>query len=376
MNLLGTIGALVVMLMMLPMLTDLIDTGLVDMQKRQAADHLSQVNKAAASYMRKHHERLKGQCSATGGPDIGIADLITEEFLPAGFREFNVWGQGYRVYLRQPKATEIQAVTLTTGGRDNEKAKFATAVIPSTAMLMGGAGGFVPSGDIPSQPADSLHGASGGWAFALASMGIPSPGAGHLGALASIDPSALGHDFLYRMAVPGHPELNQMQTELDMTDHAIRNISELQFTEREISSETCTTPEEQGRVFLDRVQGLYLCRNNSLEIVGDSGNSAQVKEVTLASSGDIVTKPSCAPGTNTVPMIFVAPAIAEIGPDAPPLSAFQVWATSLNDTQWQVQLRLLSADKTFSPDGSGWVYPEADYGRIMAVSLCAKGVTP
>ena len=177
-------------------------------------------------------------------------------------------------------------------------------MVPGAAALIGGAGGHIPSGVLPGQTENMLQGAGNGWVLNLGTVGIASPGAGHLGAVSTYDSSALGQDFLYRVAVPGQPELNAMQTELDMTDHAIRNVSDLQFEPREITSESCSSTDEQGRIFLDSLQGLYLCRNNSLEIIGDSGNTALMKNATVAKNGDRITKPSCAPGTGLTPTIF------------------------------------------------------------------------
>lgn len=376
MKIIEIIGALLVMFIVLPALFNMWEKGYGEMQKRQAADHLMRVSKASASYVRKHQATLLTSATANSGPTVSIATLITESLLPAGFRNANVWGQGYTVYIRQPQAKELQAIVLTSGGRGVEQKIFASATVPSAAMMAGGAAGFVPTGNLPGQAAGTLQGAGGGWVVNLGTLGIPSPGEGHLGALATFDSSALGQDFLYRVAVPGHEELNAMQTELDMTDHAIRGVKEIQFTEREITSESCTTPEDQGKLFLDRIQGLYLCRNNSLEIVADTGNATLFKTAQLAKNGDKITKPVCPTSTGTVPQIFTTPVIAEVGPDAPPISSFQAWATSLNDTEWQIHLRLLTADKTLSPDGSGWVYPQADYGRIMTLTTCTKAVTP
>ncbi|WP_304680289.1 shufflon system plasmid conjugative transfer pilus tip adhesin PilV, partial [uncultured Desulfovibrio sp.] len=307
------------------------------------------------------------------GPTVGIRELVDEGFLPDGFQPRNPWLQEYQIHVRQPQAGTLQAIVLTTGGRDNETDKFRNVTVPGAAALVGGAGGFVPSGVLPGQTENMLQGAGNGWSLDLGSVGIPSPGSGHLGAVSSYDSSALGQDFLYRVAVPGQPELNAMQTELDMTDHAIRHVSELQFEAREITDESCTSVEEQGRVFLDSIQGLYLCRNNSLEIIGDSGNSAPLKSVTVAKNGDRIAKPVCAPGTGTAPAIFTAPSIAEAGPEAPPLTSFQTWATSLSDTEWQVHMRVQTGNKRLDgADSEGWVYPAEDYGRIMVLSMCVK----
>lgn len=378
MKLIEVIGALLIAAIIMPMLANLMKTGFVETQKRQAADHLALVNRASASYVRKHHNDLASQSSASSGPVITVTQLVNDGLLPDGFRDSNVWGQDYNIYIRKDASSgHLRAIVLTTGGRGHEEGtSFATATIPSAAALLGGSGGFVPTGDIPGQTAGTLQGTGGGWVLSLAALGIPSPGAGHLGALTNFDASALGQDYLYRVAVPGHDELNAMQTELDMTDHAIRNISELQFVEREITDESCTASEDQGRIFLDKLQGLYLCRNNSLEVIGDSGNSSLLKKTTVAKSGDHIEKPTCATGTNTVPAIFTTPSIFEAGPEAPPLTAVQTWAVSLSDTEWQVFARVQTPDKSLSLDNTGWVYPEENYGRILVMTTCAKETAP
>lgn len=372
MTILNSIGALLITILMIPGMLSLWEQGNTATQQRLAADHLRHVTQAAGGYVARHQDVLLSQTSATSGPGVTIETLINEGFLYEGFSRRNIWGQDYQVHVRQPEAGQLQGVVLTTGGRGADAgSKFANVVIPYTAALLGGAGGYVPTGDLPGQSAETLHGAGGGWAVSFASLGIASPGAGHLGALSTYDASALGQDFLYRVAVPGNPELNAMQTSLDMTDHAITGVGEVQFTEREISTEACTADEDQGRVFLDRVHGLYICRNHSLEIISDSGNSALFKSAAVAVNGQRIPKPVCAPSTGTIPAIYTAPSIAEAGPQAPPLTSLQTWATSISDTEWQVHLRVQTPDKKLG-DADGWIYPTDSYGRIMVFTICAK----
>lgn len=373
MHLLGTIGAIIVLIIMMPGFLGWWESGHTATQQRIVANHMAAVTRAARQYVNRHQDTLLTQASASAGPSVTIAELINEGFLSEGFQPRNAWLQEYQIHVRQPQTGTLQAIVLTTGGRNNETDKFRNVTVPGAAALVGGAGGYVPSGVLPGQTENMLQGAGNGWILDLGSVGIASPGSGHLGAVSSYDSSALGQDFLYRVAVPGQPELNAMQTELDMTDHAIRNVSELQFEEREITDQSCAAPEDQGQLFLDRVQGLYLCRDNSLEIIGDSGNSALLKNATLAKNGDRIAKPSCAPSTGTAPAIFTSPSIAEAGPDAPPLTSFQTWATSLSDTEWQVHMRIQTPTKTLDgSDNDGWVYPADDYGRIMVLAMCIK----
>lgn len=380
MKMIEIIGGLLIMVILIPVLGNLMAQGFALTQQRQAADHLGVVSRAASGYVRKHQTDLLTQATASSGPSVTVATMVSEGLLPTGFRDHNVWGQSYLVYVRKDATSgDLRAVVLTTGGRGHTSgSNFGTSIVPGAAALLGGSAGFVPSGDIPGQSAGSLQGSGGGWNLPLASLGISSPGAGHLGVLTNFDSSALGQDYLYRVAVPGHDELNAMETTLDMSNHGVKNVAQLQFVEREITSEGCSTTDEQGQIFLDKTRGLYICRNNSLEIIGDSGNSTLVRNILLAKDGDVIEKPTCAPHTNTVATIFTSPSIAEVGPEAPPLSSFQTWATSTDDTHWQVHMRLLTPKKSLSEDGSGWVYPAADFHRISVLTSCSKttSVTP
>lgn len=334
MHILGSIGAIIIGLLTVPQLINWWEAGNTATQQRLVANHMLMVSQAASSYMNRHQDVFLSQASENAGPTVSIDDLISEGFLPEGFQRRNGWLQEYQIHVRQPQSGSLQSIVLTTGGRAHESDKFINATVPGAAALVGGAGGFVPSGQLPGQSDATLMGAGRGWQLDLASVGIPSPGPGHLGAVSTYDPSGLGQDFLYRVSVPGQPELNAMQTDLDMTDHAIKGVSDLQFEERQITGESCSSPEDQGRMFLDPQQGLYLCRNYSLEIIGDSGNSQALKNAVVAKSGERVTKPVCAPGTGTKPAIYTAPSLAEAGPNAPPLTSIQTWATSLSDTEW------------------------------------------
>ncbi|MBF0482504.1 MAG: shufflon system plasmid conjugative transfer pilus tip adhesin PilV [Desulfovibrionaceae bacterium] len=370
MNILDVIGGTLVTLILLPVLISLWVFGSNEVEKRQAANQLAAVNQATASYVRTNYSTLLTQTTASTGPAIDIGPLVAGNFLQAGFQGKNVWGQTYQIYFRQPAATTIQAIVLTTGGRGSAATdtKFNNSLVPSASAMVGGQGGFIPTGTISGQAAGTLRGAFGGWTTDLASVGIPSPGVGHLGALSNFDSSSLGQDFLYRVAVPGHPEVNAMQTSLDMTNNNVLDLHDLQFTPRTMTTEDCADPAMNGHVFLDPNFGLYICRNGSKEVVSDTGNSTPLSAMTLAKDGDVITKPICPPGTNTTAQIFVTPAIASAGANAPPINAFQAYATNTDSTTWTVHLRLLT-----TYDNLGWVNPGANYGKIIVCTTCAKG---
>lgn len=342
--------------------------GYIAEQQSHAADQLRQVNDAANAYIKRHFEALLSSATPSSGPQITIDQLVNDGLLPDGFRNSNIWGQSYEIYVRKPYENTLNSITITRGGREHKEGdSFATLTVPGAALRLGGAGGFVPTGTLPGQDEGTLHGTAGGFILNLAALGIVSPGPGHLGAYSAFDEYDLGTDYLYRGEVPGHPEYNQMQTELDMTGHGIENVGSVQYVSRTVTDGESCSDEDEGKMFLDELQGMYLCRNGQLVLMADTGNSTQFKMSTVANNGDRIDKPSCAPGTGTVPQIYVAPAIASSGAKSPPMAALQAWATSVSSTQWQVHLRVLN-----TTNENSWVYPDANYGRVMVFTTCAK----
>ena len=365
------LGALLVFLLLLPAVNALWNLGITEVKKRAVADHLSRVVTAAQVYSRVNYDSLLTTTTASAGPAITVEDLRDANLVPQGFGDHNAWGQSYAITFRQPVAGELQSLVLTTGGRGHSASDpaFANAVVPSTAALAGGFAGYIPTGTVPGQSTGTLRGSFGGFVMDLSALGINNPGPGHLGAIINLTAQDMAQDFLYRVKVPGHPELNAMTTELDMTDHAITGVKELQFEQHDLTDRAgfCATPADEGRVFLDRATGLYLCRNGQVEAVADSGNSTLFSQSLLAVDGGTIKKPVCPQGTNTHPEIFVAPSIMAAGAKSPPMVAMQAWASSLNDEEWQVHLRLLTSNTTLD-----WIHPGPDYGRIMVFTTCAK----
>lgn len=360
--------ALTVIGVLMPIVYQHWQIGYIAEQQSHAADQLRQVNDASDAYIKRHFDTLLSSTTPSSGPQITIDQLVNDGLLPEGFRNSNIWGQSYEIYVRKPHENTLNSITITRGGREHKEGdSFATLTVPGAALRLGGAGGFVPTGALPGQQDGTLHGAAGGFILDLAALGITSPGPGHLGAYSAFDEYDLGTDYLYRGEVPGHPEYNQMQTELDMTGHGIENVGSVQYVSRTVTDgESCST-EDEGKMFLDELQGMYLCRNGMLVLMADTGNSTQFKMSTVANNGDRIDKPSCAPGTGTVPQIYVAPAIASSGAKSPPMAALQAWATSVSSTQWQVHLRVLN-----TTNENSWVYPDANYGRVMVFTTCAK----
>ena len=356
---------LIILFVLLPTIINQINEGLLYIRKRGASNHLNTVNIAVGEYIKLHHTKLLETTTNTKGVTITIQDLKKDELLPEGFSEENTFKQKYKTYIRQPKKNELQGITLTESNGKNYDKKFVNSIIPSIASLLGGAGGFVPSGDLPNETSNMIVGSYSSWKIELQKFGIPSPGPGHLAALATFGSSALGLDFLYRVAVPGEPELNAMQTNLDMTDHDINNLRSIQLTSHTFDEFVCTDTKNENRLFYDEKEGMYICRQNQAVTINDTGNSIMIKNTTIASNGEFIEKPICPAGTNTKPYIFTSPSIVSSGKEAVHLASFQTWATDVDDTKWQVHLRVLNKREE-------WIYPDPNYNKITVITLCGS----
>ena len=95
----------------------------------------------------------------------------------------------------------------------------------------------------------------------------------------------------------------------------------------------------------DRTKGVY--------------NDQAVHTVSIQSSGDIVSKPTCYSGHS--PQIYVAPAAYSMNGTASPIGGVQTWAVD-EGSAWQVNLLIYV--------GSGAYTPSSEYGKILVMTNC------
>lgn len=136
----------------------------------------------------------------------------------------NILGQTWQVYVRQPESGALQVLVEGVGGKT-----LSPKDLVKVAGLTGDLGGFVPYdgmlGNLSSNVAQGTN-----WALPFTEVpGLPSPGAGRLLGNALIgsatNTTIQTNDFLYRDAVPGHPELNKMDVALDMGGNNVNNAA-------------------------------------------------------------------------------------------------------------------------------------------------------
>lgn len=358
---------------------------------------LEQAFKAGQAYCRIRYTTLLQDAKAKEGPEITIEDLKKEGVLEDGFYEDNAWMQKYALYVRKKTLASGEEVLLlfciTQGGRGSEydagNSVFIHREAPSAARFAGEYAGYIAGTDnAAARTAGHLVSAFGSYDISLADFGVPEPGPGHIGAFCQLEGTETNTDVLHRVAVPGHPELNQMTVTLDMTGHNIDNIGSLQFASyargdaaRPVKAGAGCQAEDAGRIFLDEDYGLYLCRyvqgksSPELVLLSDTGNATSLSSATLVTDNALVARPDCSAEAGLEPAIYVAPSIVSSGPASPAMASFRAWASSENETHWRIHLKVknMEHNKTeqwYSPAGEGSSAPY--YGSAMVLTMCAR----
>ncbi len=359
---------------------------------------LAQIVTAGQEYCRIYYASLLETAKKASGPEISTEELKKEGLLPEGFEESNAWMQGCSLYVRKRTLASGEEVlllfALTKGGRgtdyDAGNAAFIHREAPSAARYGGQYAGYIAAeSNAAGKEKGHLVSAYGGYDVNLSEYGLPEPEPGHLGALCQLDGTDANTDVLHRVAVPGHPELNQMTVTLDMTGNSIDNIGSLQLASyaksdaaRPIKAGSECASTDAGRLFLDKDYGIYLCRyvqgktTPELVLVSDSGNAMSLASATLATDNALISKPDCSSEAGLVPAIYLAPAIASSGPSSPAMASFRAWATTESSTQWRVHLKVKNMEHTeteqwYSPNNEGST-DAPYYGSCMVLTMCAR----
>lgn len=419
-TLVEVLGAILVAGLMLTLLTGVVQRGSVWMEQASAASHLRMVAEAFEGYASLHETELLAEAGQASGPSVTLEDLAREGFLPQGFAATNLWNQDYVLHVRkielsyQAEGTEgddgsddgdddaqtisrLALVVLTSGGRgsvyDADNATFLNVHVPGAAARAGVHAGYIPGRDRDGATASDLVSGQGSYVLPLADLGIASPGPGHLGAYLVLNAreDSSSDNFLHRVAVPGRPELNQMETVLDMTGNGIVNTGFVRLDEHNLvagssplaGEGTACSGEDLGKLFLDKNFGLYLCRLvrgedgsevAQLALLSDSANAVSVQGMTLAADNELIERPLCASGTGAEAQIFVAPAMASSGPSSPAMAALRAWASVENETHWRVHIRV----KNTEHDTGSWYEPAQEgtnslaYGAAQVITACVR----
>lgn len=186
---------------------------------RVAAEHQRTVADAFAKYLKDNYSVVLANAGPTAPVQVTVAMMQNTNYLPTGFSSTNSFGQTIVGLARRLNANQLEAIVVTTGGQ-----AIPELGIRTIAEHLGAPGGFV-SALKPSV----IQGVRGGWEIALSNYGI-NPGQGHTASALFLMDGQLANDYLYRNAVPGHPEYNRMNTAIDMGSNDINNARAINAT--------------------------------------------------------------------------------------------------------------------------------------------------
>lgn len=173
-------------------------------------------------YIRAHSDELINDIPVGSSTAVSLATLITERDLPVGFTSKNPYNQTWVAYVTQSGSGVLDGRIISYGGLTLSP-KDAVAI----ALKAGAQGGYVPPNGLMSGLNSNMAvGASGTWSQIIS--GFPNPGAGHLvGLVASADDANNNPNYLYRDSIADHPELNSMETALNMTGNNINSAGDV-----------------------------------------------------------------------------------------------------------------------------------------------------
>ena len=388
MNLLESLLALTILLLIVVGVGSVIEDANETARQKKAAQDLLLITKAARQYAKDCQTQLLNTTTLVSGPTLSTASGIPAEILPymnIGHSGRNVWGQTYQITFRQQQistdSSTLMVFVTTSGGYQGQGSestpRFILKNVRGAASRLAGLldadlanNAYFVAGYI----SDNGHLVGQSVNLNLDAYQIPNLEEGHLATLTNLlDAAGQGSlqsgDYLYRTEVPGHPELNSMTTSLDMSGQEIDAVGGLNFTAQDGPKVACDE-DHLGSVYVqsggqENSPGLYICKKSGSDFIYqeliDTGSTV-LKDLLLLPHGAEVTKPSCVQGD---PEIWVSPvAMAKQSDRTPPITAFQAYAENKNLTTWKIILRMQSqADST-------WHYPSADVAAAQVITIC------
>ncbi|HEH6433343.1 TPA: shufflon system plasmid conjugative transfer pilus tip adhesin PilV [Pseudomonas aeruginosa] len=195
-----------------------------NMAAQTAADHQKIISDATAAYIKDNYAAVVAVASPTTPATITTTMLKNTGYLQASVSDLNSFGQAYSALAIEPTPNKLQTLLITTGGETISESS-----IRRIAKQVGALGGYISNVDTT-----KVEGSFGGWRLPLATYGV-SPGAGHLATALFFEDGTLTNDYLYRNSVAGHPEVNRMNTSIDMGGNNLNNTGTVNATTANIT---------------------------------------------------------------------------------------------------------------------------------------------
>ncbi len=220
-SILGALFAVMIGLMVTVPTVGYMHHGQVSVKEADTAAEMKVIDNAAEQYIQANYAAVEASATASSPATITVPMLEATGYLSSAVASENPYLQNWQVQVLQPTAGNLQALVMSTGG-NTIPADEATAI----AAQVGQEGGFLPySGEFGAGtgPGNAI-GSYGNWGLPMTNY--TNPGQGHLVALLAFNNGNLENDYLYRVAVPGQPQLNTMATNLGMGGNTIENVAQ------------------------------------------------------------------------------------------------------------------------------------------------------
>ncbi|UXF74685.1 shufflon system plasmid conjugative transfer pilus tip adhesin PilV (plasmid) [Stenotrophomonas maltophilia] len=178
-----------------------------------AANQLVEFTKATERYVQNEYTTIIGAAGPTTPVVITVATLQSAGLLPASYPAASVFGQVPTGRARKASASTLETLVIYSGGVALSQGDLDE--LAGLAAQQGVAGGYVGASDTT-----RAVGVLGAWSLPLSNFGI-APGAGRVASNVSYTNEAVTDTALHRQATPGRPELNRMNTAIDMANNDI-----------------------------------------------------------------------------------------------------------------------------------------------------------
>lgn len=245
------------------------------------AVHMRIIADATRDYLRDNFTIVTGVATATVPVKIDVATLAAGGYLEATFNPVNPNSQTVCALALQPSANELDVLVVSTGGTP-----FSDGDLQDITQVMGPSGGGLYEAN-PSGPSTNIIGSGDSYNFPRgnyhnAGRDCTSVGNGGVNLIPGhpvlalwFDQSEYASGVLYREAIPGRPELNQMNTDLDLNGFSVNNVDTLTTTGdvtagNDLSVSGNTSIGNDLIVTFDGLVGNDLTIANDLTVNGDA----------------------------------------------------------------------------------------------------------
>lgn len=232
---LGLLFAVIVGLTFIPTLSSYTQTANDNTRAATTSQQQKKLIDASSAYVQQYSSNIQSVASATTPAIITVPMLQAVQLLDSSFSATNPFGQTWQTQVLQPSAGNLQALVMSYGGT-----AMTDKVASKIAGLVGAQGGFIPKNDSGAFAggAGTAYGAYSGWTMPTANY--TSISGGHLASLLTFNNGQLTSNYLYRNSVPGQPNLNRMNTAIDMAGNNINNAGTVSAATVNTSGETYT----------------------------------------------------------------------------------------------------------------------------------------